>query len=398
MVRMNKIIGPAKDVKKKHDTSSPNDNKKDLPASTDADTPLRAWAKKMAPRRQPNDGLESDVNELIIPEIETDNSSIEPDLTQDDVNPKVPIEDVSEEIQLVYQEACQFIEQLMSDTSLLDVSTLADQAQRIVSQLNQGDGLLRLALRPSYTESFLGAHPVNVAILAALVGEGKKFDQKQQLRMVVAALVHDIGMTRLDPEILQNERSLTAKEQKELQQHPNYGAEIILARLGIGYTWLADAVRQEHERAKGQGYPNKLALDNIDPTAQLIGLLDVFEAIIHPRSQHDAVGPGNAVKQVIETHSELFSPQMVKAFVEAISVYPVETYVLLNTGQIGRVISTHRRNPLRPVIEVQTDHNRQRLSSTKEINLQEHPVLSIVKSLNTIEVQKLVSKPDDGIL
>lgn len=375
MVRMRKIVGSSKDLEKKTESAFTNSSKKPVPGLKD-DTTLKQGAKG-----------------LIIPNAHEEEPLVEAglELPSEDESFDFSYDDVIEEDIRVYRTACRYVNQIMGDASTIDINTLAELAQSIIKQVRNGDGMLRLAMRPVYIEPFLGAHPVNVAILAALVGEGRYFSEQQQLRAVVASLTHDIGMSRLNQDILQNQRDLLAEEKLEIEQHPNYGAEIILDRLGSGYAWLATAIRQEHERAQGQGYPGGLTLEKIDPAAQLIGLLDVYEAIIHPRRQHDAYCPSKAVKQVIETRNDYFASAMIKALVEAISVYPVETFVLLNTGQIARVTATNRKNPLRPMIEVRTDHNRQPLSEPKPINLQEYPVLSIVKSLEISEVEELAA-------
>lgn len=379
MVRMNKIIGSSKDLdKNKTDADFTKSSKKLIPGLTDA-----AGAKPKPTAKG-----------LIVPgPVQEEQSIVDaglelpPEGEGEDIAP----DKVSENDLRDYRAACRCITLSMADISAIDINTVAEHAQHIIQRVREGDDLLRLAMRPVYVESFLGAHPVNVAILAALVTEGRQFDEQRQLRIVVASLMHDVGMTRLNPEILQNQRDLSPEEKLELEQHPNYGADAILEILGSGYTWLATAIRQEHERARGQGYPIGLTLEKIDPIAQVLGLLDVYEAIIHPRRQHDAFCPSKAIKQVIETRNEYFAPQMVRALLEAVSVYPIETYVLLNTGQIGRVTATHRKNPLRPMIEICTDHNRQPLSESKETNLQEYPVLSIVKSLDTKEFEALTS-------
>ena len=378
-MRMNKIIGSSKDLGKgKSDTDAKKSSKKMIPGLTDDADP------------EPESGPKG----LIVPgPVQEEKSNMEAglELPPEREGEDIASDEIAENDVRVYQAACEYVALAMTDISAIDINGFAEHAQHIIQRVREGDGLLRLAMRPVYVVPFLGAHPVNVAILAALVTEGRQFDAQKQLRIVVASLIHDVGMTQLNPEILQNQRDLLPEEKLELEQHPNYGADIILETLGSGYTWLANAIRQEHERAQGQGYPGSLTLDKIDPIAQLLGLLDVYEAIIHPRRQHDAFCPSKAIKQVIETRNEWFAPQMVRALLEAVSVYPVETYVLLNTGQIGRVIATHRKNPLRPTIEIRTDHNRQWLPESKEINLQEYPVLSIVKSLDTREFEELTS-------
>jgi putative two-component system response regulator len=42
-------------------------------------------------------------------------------------------------------------------------------------------------------------------------------------------------------------------------------------------------VRQHHERYDGSGYPDGLRGDEISLSAQIVGLLDIFEALTSPR-------------------------------------------------------------------------------------------------------------------
>jgi HD-GYP domain-containing protein (c-di-GMP phosphodiesterase class II) len=258
-----------------------------------------------------------------------------------------------------------------------------------MTRVKAGSNLLRLAMRPTYIEPFISAHPVNMAILVTLFCQALRYDEPRCIRAIVAALIHDIGMARLDPEILQHQRELSPEEKQELRRHPIYGAALINEYLGEGYQWLATVALQEHERAQGQGYPEGLVLEAIDPVAQIVGLLDVYEAFTHPRRQHAASSPSRIVRQIIESRDQLFSPTMIKALLQAVSVYPIETYVLLNNGQIGRVIATDPRNPLRPVLELLTDHNRKPLVETREINLGKNPVISIVRALEMDETHEL---------
>lgn len=379
MVRMNRILRSSQDFGKKPGTPPPDTAKLDLTAGITEAKPKYSEPKGLIIPGTAKD----DLNEKLVESSELsfpDNTVPTPDIED---------EPEDENVQF-YRASVRHVSELMSASSALDIARVADCAYEIIDRVKAGPALLQLAMRPTYVESFLGAHPVNIAILSALLVEALRYDEQQQVRAVVAALLHDIGMSRLDPEILQHQRELTGQEKDELRQHPNFGAQIIREQLGEDYKWLAKVVEQEHERAQGQGYPNGLLLEAIDPVAQIIGLLDVYEALTHPRRQHEAASPNRIIRQIIESKDQFFSPVTIKALLQAVSVYPIETYVLLNNGQIGRVISTQPRHPLRPIIELHTDHNRKTLRERKQLDLGVNPVLSIVRALDTDEVKEML--------
>ena len=69
-------------------------------------------------------------------------------------------------------------------------------------------------------------------------------------------------------------------------------------------------------------------------------------------------------------------------FLNQISLFPINTHVTLNNKSIGRVVSTDRKQPLRPTIEVLYDSQGKKLSTRKVIHLAENPLLYIVNSIN----------------
>ncbi|HIG47145.1 MAG TPA: HD domain-containing protein [candidate division Zixibacteria bacterium] len=375
MVQMKKIIRSSKDFEKKKDTTLTNGSKVDPTAGlSDTKTPTASKGIILP-------GSIGTEEEALV---ELSGLELPPDEAPEDGHD----EQVDDDEQ-VYRAACAYVDQFMTDPNVLDINLLAEHAHNIINRMQHGVGMQRLAMRPKYLVSFSGAHPVNISIMAALLSDALRFDEQERLRTVVASLVHDIGMSQLPVDILQNDRKLTDEEVAELRQHPNYSAELIRSLLGDSFDWLATVVSQEHERAQGQGYPSGLMLSAIEPMAQIIGLLDVYEAFTHPRRQHLAASPSKIVRQIIESKDQIFSQRMVKALLQSVSIYPIETSVLLNNGQIGRVIATHPRNTLRPIIELQTDHNGKRLGQTKQINLAENPVLSIVRAMESEELADL---------
>jgi putative nucleotidyltransferase with HDIG domain len=257
-------------------------------------------------------------------------------------------------------------------------------AEKFHTSLRQGNLLLLRALEP-YPAFELPVHCVNVAIIAAKIALGLDLPLEDTLRVIQAGLLHDIGMAYLPVEVLEKEGPLSEDERLEVRRHPLYGAEI-LARLGEPFEWLRRAVRQEHERWNGEGYPEGLTGDDIDPIARILGLADVFEALSHMRHYRTPFSTYEALERVLALREEQFAARIVDALADEISVFPLDSYVQLSDGQIGRVASTNPENLLRPLVEVLWNERWEPLEESRRISLADTPDLSIARPLHESEV------------
>ena len=77
-----------------------------------------------------------------------------------------------------------------------------------------------------------------------------------------------------------------------------------------------------------------------------------------------------------------FPARVVKEFLNQISLFPVNSYVKLNNGSIGRVISTNKEQPMQPVIELILDGLGKKLEKKAIIRLSDSPLLHIVGTTN----------------
>ncbi len=223
-------------------------------------------------------------------------------------------------------------------------------AERIHTSLVQSNQLLNRALEP-YKRFEIPTHCANVAIFAGKIALSRDLPLERTLQAIQAGLLHDIGMARLPEAILEKEGTLTAEERAEMERHPVLGDELVSA-LGPEFEWLARAIRQEHERIGGQGYPDGLAGDRIDELAQIIGVSDVFEAFSHARHYRSPFTAYEALERVVQMRGDQFDGAIVDALADEISVFPLDSYVRLSSGAIGRVIATNPDNLMRPTIEI----------------------------------------------
>ena len=101
--------------------------------------------------------------------------------------------------------------------------------------------------------------------------------------IALAGLLHDLGMFVLPDSLVYKAATLTEEELQIMREHPHHGSRLF-KDVGESYPWVGRVILQEHERWDGSGYPNRLTGDHIDEMALIIGLADVFDALMNVTS------------------------------------------------------------------------------------------------------------------
>ncbi|MFQ6617321.1 MAG: HD domain-containing phosphohydrolase [Fidelibacterota bacterium] len=273
-----------------------------------------------------------------------------------------------------------------------DYAKLIEDAKNLVNAVNVRNYMQIKAMSRRESAS-IPYHCLNVAIFAVKVAMGLNFNDKQLKELCLASIVHDIGMVRLSDDIVNAEGKLTDEQFREVKRHPRYGAEIILKAVKEdmnirNYPFIPEVIYQEHERENGSGYPRGLKGNEIHPYAKIIGMVDTYEALSHPRSYRKDFIAYEALQKVIAMKNTLFEIKIIKALIKQISIFPLESYVKLNNGEIGKVIKTNYSHPMRPTIEVVFSASGQKLDEKKILNLVDTPFLFIEKPIYEDELEK----------
>ena len=222
---------------------------------------------------------------------------------------------------------------------------------------------------------------IDVTIFSLKVGLGMGYDSERLLALGMIAFLHDVGMYKIPQNILEKTGKLSEEEFKLIQKHPEIGAEI-LHKMDKEYDWLGDLALQVHERADGSGYPKGLKEKDIHYYAFIIGLVDMYSAMIKDRPYRDRIEKNRAMRSIIASSKGKFPPQIVKTFLNQISFFPVRSYVKLNDHSVGRVITTNPSFPLKPTVEIINDNLGNKLDEPRIIDLTEQPLLYITGSID----------------
>lgn len=234
-----------------------------------------------------------------------------------------------------------------------------------------------------YYEVFI--HSVEVTFVSLLVGKSMGYDTKALLELGLSAFFENLGMYSLPEAVLQKQAELDESEIERIKKHPEMSYQV-LSRLGEKYRWLADTAVQVHERADGSGYPKGLKGGEILEAASIVGLVDTYIAMCRKRPYRDRFLQTEAVKFLLKEAKKQFPARVLKAFLNAVSLFPLNSYVKLNNKFVGRVVGTEKNQPLRPAIELLYDNQGKRPQEREIIRLSENPLLYVTETLDEREL------------
>jgi len=240
------------------------------------------------------------------------------------------------------------------------------------------------------TRHNLSQSAVNCLILAVLIGKNLKMPNYQLINLATAALLHDIGMTKIPGAILEKKGELSEKERKVVYTHPIYSYRIITREIGYPEE-IGRTVLYHHERWDGKGYPKQLKGKEIPLTSRILSVVDAYEAMVRERPYRDSMIGYTAMRQILNDNSRRFDAEILKVFIKSMGIYPVGSIVILNDGSVAKVIKNNLQVPLRPVIKLLVSPAGRKLTAEhqKEIDLYVQAKFFIAKAVSVGEMKKL---------
>ena len=146
------------------------------------------------------------------------------------------------------------------------------------------ESLMKVSSFDYYTYS----HSVNVFVFSVSLALGEDIDTPMVKRYAMGALLHDIGKSEIDPEILHCKGKLSVEQWRIMKLHPVYGCEILQGH-GVTDEIVLDVTRHHHEKLSGTGYPDGLEGDAISEFVRISTIADIFDALTTRRPYKDAM-------------------------------------------------------------------------------------------------------------
>ncbi|MEA2158926.1 MAG: hypothetical protein QOD66_1306 [Solirubrobacteraceae bacterium] len=161
------------------------------------------------------------------------------------------------------------------------------------------------------------AHSQTVARYTEMIADELGLGPVPKERLRLAGMLHDLGKIGVPDHVLLKPGSLTEDEWKQMERHPEIGAQILDS---ASLPDLASAVLAHHERPDGNGYPFGLSGDAVSLEARVLSVADAYEAMTSDRPYRAALPAQAAVDELLRNRGTQFDADAVDALVCALGL------------------------------------------------------------------------------
>jgi len=181
--------------------------------------------------------------------------------------------------------------------------------EEVYEKCDKVSNIGQLRVHDYYTYS----HSINTAVLSAVIGRELGFHENKVKDLTFAGLLHDIGKIKIPKEILYKPGKLSQEEFTLIKNHSFLGYEFIIKEMELP-EYIAKGALDHHERWHGDGYPNGLKGKEISEFGQIIGIADVFDALISEKIYKGSVQSNDAVRIMLTEEAKSFNPEIFHKF------------------------------------------------------------------------------------
>ena len=199
--------------------------------------------------------------------------------------------------------------------------------KQLIDALDSAEAaFLALALTIEARDPMTRGHCERLAHHAAMLGRTLGLGSDDLHALHRGGYMHDVGKVGVPDSVLMKPGPLTPGEFSSMKKHTEIG-DMLCAPLQSLRT-VRPIILSHHERLDGSGYPAGLTRDEVPLLAQIVGIVDVYDALTSPRPYRGALPPDTAVRHLMR---EVEEGKFARAHVEA----------FLDTRHFGATASVH---------------------------------------------------------
>lgn len=228
------------------------------------------------------------------------------------------------------------------------------------------DAFISVARLKSHDE-YTYMHSVAVCALMLALARRLGLPEAEVRDAGAAGLLHDLGKAAMPLAVLNKAGALTDEKFRVMKAHPQRGWEMLKVG-GSAPESVLDVALHHHEKIDGSGYPHGLAGEAIGRMAKMGAVCDVYDAITSNRPYKKAWGPAESLQRMAAWKGH-FDPEVFKAFVRSIGIYPVGALVRLESDRLAVVLDQGESSLLTPKVRVFFHARKRELLFIKDLDL-----------------------------
>lgn len=189
------------------------------------------------------------------------------------------------------------VEETLAEPRSGSLEGIADTISLLASDyVKQGD-VVKTLVNMTHADYSIVLHSINVMAFALAFAVHMGYSKDQTKILGLSALLHDVGKTKINQNLLAAPRRLTNEEFEEIKTHTTIGFNI-LRECKFAHRDISLTALEHHERLDGSGYPK--GKFNVCQQARIVGLIDCYEALTtDERPYRDALAPFETLNAVI---------------------------------------------------------------------------------------------------
>jgi HD-GYP domain-containing protein (c-di-GMP phosphodiesterase class II) len=232
----------------------------------------------------------------------------------------------------------------------IEAEAAAPLVEEISNSVLRNPGALISLARLKTADDYTFMHSVAVCALMIALAHKLGLDEQQTRDAGMAGLLHDLGKAMIPIEILNKPGKLTDEEFDLVKTHPEEGHKLLLGGIGIS-EMTRDVCLHHHEKIDGSGYPKRLTGETMSLFAKMGAVCDVYDAVTSNRPYKAGWDPAESIKRMAEWKGH-FDPVVFQAFVKSLGIYPIGSFIRLESGKLGVVVEQGEQSLLKPKVRV----------------------------------------------
>lgn len=240
-----------------------------------------------------------------------------------------------------------------------------------IRQLFCQDRLPLLDLVKQMNESDYWEHKAILAgLVAASIGSQLDYSEGDLNQLALAGAVMDIGMLRIDQQLLQKSDTFSSKEREIVMTHLPITLQAIKETVLLREE-MKKGIAQHHERLDGSGYPNQLRFRECSEVGQILAVADTFVSLTSQRPHRERFEVFQALEYLKKNGLGYYRLNIIRALEKVAATLEEGMRVRLTNGLKGEVIRISREHPLRPLLKLIPSGSRYDLAKEEEVWIQD---------------------------
>jgi putative nucleotidyltransferase with HDIG domain len=233
-------------------------------------------------------------------------------------------------------------------------------------------------------------HSLTVCTLAMIIGQALGYNPIQLHELATGALLHDIGLLQLPDHLFRTSTPLSNEDLAAFHHHPRLGAIAIEAQHDFSQT-VRQIAAEHHVTPDGRGYPSETSGGSTAEASRIVMIADRYDELLTGFGGLRPLPSHTAIQQLFqEGEFGRLDLRLISLFIKLVGIYPVYSFVELNTKERGTITTINSTTLHQPIIALTYDETGSpyRDPLTIDLSKQNQPPLRSIKRVVTSEPEE----------